>query len=136
MISNSRSTKWPLFLAALFAVGMMGQTAMAQVGVGTGGVPPFFEIEGDLDDFNIPGPDTPANDWHTFINADGTTNMGGADAVHHIVDLTKNNDLQVFAGADKLNDDPNTYDWKGGSTPPKDDMNNCNVVLCKLKKIP
>jgi len=114
-----------VFLATLFAVGMMGQTAMAQgVGLAAG----FFEIEGDLDPNTLES----GHDWHDFINADGSVNMMafGVDDVHHDKDGDDTSDGNQFAESVKLNSNPNTdWKWKVNGPNNKTDMDNCGVVL-------
>ncbi|MBI4721154.1 MAG: hypothetical protein HY770_08055 [Chitinivibrionia bacterium] len=43
----------------------------------------------------------------------------------HILDLTGNDDQDIFSGSDKkVFGDPNLYEWKAGSVPQKDDIQN------------
>jgi len=49
----------------------------------------------------------------------------------HILDGVKSADLDVFGSSNKVFDDPSTYEWKSGSTPPKDDMENGLIHLVK-----
>ena len=91
----------------------------AQISSGTaGGV---FEVDGDLDEQSDV-------DWHGLINADNSIN-GDPTKIFHVVDGIKKADASVFAKSDKVFHDPNTYNWKGGSVPQKDDMENCNFYL-------
>ncbi len=55
---------------------------------------------------------------------DASGNPVDATNTFHRIDLTGNNDLDVFAESDKVFHDPNTYNWKAGSVPQKDDIQN------------
>ncbi|MCH9032381.1 MAG: hypothetical protein IIB00_09010, partial [candidate division Zixibacteria bacterium] len=85
-------------------------------GIGSG-----FEIDGNL--FSQ-GKD----DWVMGASGNGVLDSAGnpidAVATIHVIDLTGNADLDVFAQSDKVFHDPNTYNWKAGSVPQKDDINN------------
>jgi hypothetical protein len=40
-------------------------------------------------------------------------------------------DSTVFDGSNKINDDPNTYEWKAGSVPNKNEINNASVQFSR-----
>jgi hypothetical protein len=53
-----------------------------------------------------------------------TTLPAGFVLVEHRLDGTSNNDRVFKGNSNKLSDDPNTYSWLSGNSPPKDDIGN------------
>ncbi len=104
-----------------------------------------FGIEGNLF-ANSPNVSSPAynnaSDWLDgdttggkigvgILNNNGTPKDGALPIpiTNHVLDLTGNSDLNTFAESDKVSHDPNTYDWKAGSVPQKDDIQNGLIYL-------
>ncbi len=133
--SSKRVLKFPLILLAFFAVLALNNSASAVVIAGNPdiGLPGGFGIEGNLwaNSPSIP-PYNNASDWlpnpvfgKVGIGVlDASGNPVDATKTFHRVDLTGNNDLDVFAESDKVFHNPNTYNWKAGSVPQKDDIQN------------
>ena len=126
-------------LVATLSLGLTS-TALAQGvvvnGVAPDGEPGGFGIDGNLRANSPGGAFSTASDWTPGPAGIGVGKLlcpSGApiDATKtfHIVDLTGNDDLNVFAESDKVQDDPNTYNWKAGSVPQKDDINNGLIHL-------
>src|SRR5690606_13930745 len=44
-------------------------------------------------------------------------------------------DLTIFASSNAINDDPNTYQWGAGSSPPKDEIQNCFVHFAEKENL-
>ncbi|MCH9032643.1 MAG: hypothetical protein IIB00_10355, partial [candidate division Zixibacteria bacterium] len=86
------------------------------------GVGSNFEIDG-----NLHSESSILDDWLAGAGG-GVLNSAGipfdSTLTFHVIDLTGNSDLDVFAQSDKVFHDPNTYNWKTGSVPQKDDINN------------
>src|SRR5262245_35092407 len=103
-------------------------TAHAQVAQG---IAPFvtpsggLQIEGTL---LANSPTLNIGDWVQNPGRGVLTNPGGVPldptTTFHKIDLTENDDLDTFDQSDKVNDNPNTYNWGAGSVPPKDDIQN------------
>ncbi|MBI4719715.1 MAG: hypothetical protein HY770_00460, partial [Chitinivibrionia bacterium] len=94
------------------------------------GVANGFGVDGNLLANSPGGIFLDTNDWLDGPGGTGTgvLNWNGTPKdptmTFHVLDLTGNADLDVFAESDKVFHDPNTYDWKGGSVPQKDDIQN------------
>ncbi len=96
------------------------------------GVAAGFGIDGNLLSRSPSGvPYGTTNDWVPGANAASTavlTNTGipvDPTKTYHSLDGYGGADLTVFgAASQKVSDNPNTYTWKAGSVPPKDDINN------------
>jgi hypothetical protein len=77
---------------------------------------PFSADDGDF----LPNELAPGSGGSVFTIAglpiDNTT-------AFHVIDGYDNADMNTFSGGSKLNDDPNTWTWKTGKPPAKDDMN-------------
>ncbi|MEJ2720184.1 MAG: hypothetical protein P8181_03460 [bacterium] len=111
----------------------MVSSAFAQVP--TPGMANGFEIDGNLYS-NNPGAvvglgsdwlDGPAGPGVGVLYSDG--NPKNPLFTLHIRDLIKNADTDIFSSSTKLTADPNTYTWKGGSVPQKDDIQNGFIHL-------
>src|SRR5574341_1360734 len=129
----TRVLKFPLMLLAFFAVLALNGSVSAVVVSGNPdiGLPGGFGIEGNLwaNSPSVP-PYNNASDWlpHAGGIGVGVLDASGVpiDATNtfHRIDSTGNNDLDVFAESDKVFHNPNTYNWKAGSVPQKDDIQN------------
>ena len=89
-----------------------------------------FEIDGNLHANNPGGIIGLGDDWlngpagpgTSLLNANGTPK--DPTTTFHVLDLTGNGDADVFDGSHKVFANPNTYKWKSGSAPQKDDIQN------------
>ncbi len=120
-------------LFAITAIGLPAAAQKAQDNVtdGTAGDGDIFEIDGNL----AGGDGSPVGDfdwtplWPTAITDPESPLIVVDGPMVWLVDGIKGADASVFAKSDKVFHDPSTYNWKTGSTPPKDDMNNCLFYL-------
>lgn len=98
---------------------------LSQPGLGGG-----FEVDGNLFSNNPGGIIGLGDDWLTGPAGPGTgvLNKNGTPkdplTTLHILDKTGGADLDVFDGSNKVDANPNTYKWKAGSAPQKDDIEN------------
>ena len=130
-----------IFTAFLFSISSIiyGQTSIqgiAPVLYPAGG----FAVDGDaISNYPQPGPYSNAGDWFSspLYVGNGATifNMETPDPFDLNYPMSKHwndgwqhgTDLTVFARSNKINDPPNTYEWKAGNVPNKDDINNATV---------
>jgi hypothetical protein len=91
-----------------------------------------FEIDGNLL-ANLPGGiiglgddwlDGPAGPGAGVLLPDALGTPKNPAVTFHILDLIENGDLDVFGKGNKVFHDPNSYQWKAGSVPPKNDIQN------------
>src|SRR5262245_58384236 len=125
-----------LLAVALITLGS-ASASWAQGGANAGVGKNNFGIDGNLltnSPANGPNPGDPstADDWLDGLAGPGVgvLNKNGTpkDPTHtrHGIDGTRlNADLTVFEGSNKIDDNPNTYEWKDGSVPQKDDIEHC-----------
>jgi len=127
--------------------GVLAQTSFGSAGKAqTGDLGNFkngFEIDGNLPANNFINPDSVGSDWtptpigfsglgEAHINcskvvqstADGGIMIYSQDGVAGI-----DNDSSVFAQSNKVNDDPNTYNYKEGTVSQKTDIQNIQIHL-------
>jgi len=79
--------------------------------------PPFSSDDGDF----LPNDGAPGTGGYVFT-LDGLP-VDTATAFH-VIDGYDADDSNIFTGGSKLNNDPNTWVWKPGKAPGKDDINN------------
>ncbi|MCH8991208.1 MAG: hypothetical protein IIA44_05590, partial [Acidobacteria bacterium] len=112
---------------ALLCAALLGTAASASAqgpGVASG-----FGIDGNLLSNSPASPYDTADDWVPGSNAAGTAVLDNAGVpidptnTFHSTDGIEGSDLSIFAGSNKVFEDPNTYEWKAGSTPQKTDIN-------------
>ncbi|MCK5078666.1 MAG: hypothetical protein KAR09_01915, partial [Bacteroidales bacterium] len=79
--------------------------------------PPFSADNGDF----LPNDAAPGSGGYVFTLAGLPVDTATA---FHIIDGYDNADFDIFTGGSKFNHDPNTWVWKPGKAPGKDDINN------------
>jgi|GEM_PF-4440050 len=79
--------------------------------------PPFSPDHGDF----LPGEGTSGSGGYVFTLAGVPLDTSLA---FHIIDGYGADDESIFTGGSKFNNDPNTWQWKQGKPPAKDDINN------------
>jgi large repetitive protein len=79
--------------------------------------PPFSSSNGDF----LPNNGAPGSGGFVFTLAGVPVDTATA---FHIIDGYGASDATEFTGGSKFNNNPNTWQWKTGNPPPKDDMNN------------
>jgi hypothetical protein len=111
--------------------------ALAQTS--TPGLANDFEIDGNLianapggiiglgDDWldGLPGPGT------GVLLPDALGTPKNPTFTFHIIDLIENDDMDIFGKGNKVFHDPNNYQWKTGSVPPKNDIQNGLIHFSK-----
>ncbi|MBP2680844.1 MAG: hypothetical protein H6Q78_707, partial [Candidatus Krumholzibacteriota bacterium] len=124
-----------LSAAIVFLVGSAALTASAQVpypGLANG-----FEVDGNLYSNNPGGLVGLGSDWLDGPPGPGVgvfLNSGVPKdplATWHFIDLIKSADQDVFGTSTKVTDNPNGFEWKAGSAPQKDDIQNGFVHLTR-----
>jgi hypothetical protein len=124
-------------LAVFLVIGLdlySPETAQAQQGVVPTTIPyGGFAIDGNLLS-RIPTTPPFSSDKGDFLPNDGAPGSGGyvftldgvpVDTVtaFHLTDGYDTDDSNIFTEGSKLNNDPNTWKWKTGKPPAKDDIN-------------
>jgi hypothetical protein len=115
----------PAFVVLMLCAFTSAHAQLSQPGLGGG-----FEVDGNLFSNNPGGIIGLGDDWLNGLAGPGTgvlnnngTPKDPANTIH-ILDKTGTADLDVFDGSNKVDANPNTYKWKAGSTPQKDDIQN------------
>ena len=150
---RSKVSQWGILCCCLLICtlcvtsGVLAQTSFGKAGKAqTGDLGNFkngFEIDGNLPANNFINPDSVGSDWtptpagfsglgEAHINcskvvlstADGGLMIYSQDGVAGI-----DNDSSVFAQSNKVNDNPNTYNYKEGTVSQKTDIQNIQIHL-------
>ena len=124
---------------AVFLTFGLGMYSLEPVQAQQGVAPTVIPAGGCAIDGNLLSrtPTTPpfSSENGDFLPNDGATGSGGyvftlagvpvdTSAAFHIIDGYDAADSSIFTGGSKLNHDPNTWVWKPGKAPAKDDINN------------
>ena len=115
----------PVFVVCLLTAFTNANAQLPMPGLGGG-----FEIDGNLFANNPGGIIGLGNDWldgpagpgSGVLNPDGTPK--DSHTTVHVLDGIDAADVNVFDGSNKVFANPNTYKWKSGSVPSKDDIQN------------
>src|SRR5688572_21519760 len=115
----------PVFVVCILTAFTNANAQLPMPGLGGG-----FEIDGNLFSNNPGGIVGLGNDWldgpagpgSGVLNHDGTPK--DPQATVHVLDGIEAADANVFDGSNKVFANPNTYKWKAGSVPQKDDIQN------------
>ena len=124
---------------AVFLTFGLGMYSLEPVQAQQGVAPTVIPAGGCAIDGNLLSrtPTTPpfSSDNGDFLPNDGATGSGGyvftlagvpvdTTTAFHIIDGYDDADANIFTGGSKFNHDPNTWVWKPGKAPAKDDINN------------
>jgi len=120
----------PRAFAPVLVVSILTAFSNVQAQAPVPGLGGGFEVDGNLYSNNPGGIIGLGDDWLTgpggpgtgVLNSDGTPK--NPMTTLHVRDLIGNADLDVFDGSNKVFANPNTYKWKAGSAPQKDDIQN------------
>jgi hypothetical protein len=126
-LGASQVKTWVIFAVAIAVLAIPAWAISPTTGLGNG-----FEIDGNLlanspaslPEFGDDWLDGPAGPGTGVLNSDPAGTPKDPTTTFHLLDLTKNDDLDIFATSNKVFDDPNDYEWKTGSVPQKDDIQN------------
>jgi hypothetical protein len=115
----------PVFVVLILSAFTNANAQLANPGLGGG-----FEVDGNLFANNPGGIIGLGDDWLSGAAGPGTgvLNKNGSPkdplTTFHVLDKVGGADLTVFDGSNKVDANPNTYKWKTGSAPQKDDIQN------------
>jgi hypothetical protein len=124
-LGASQVKTWVIFAAVVTVLTIPAWAQSPTIGLGND-----FEIDGNLLANSPPGLPEFGNDWLDgpagpgmgVLNSDLLGTPKDPNSTFHPIDLTGNADQDIFASSNKVFDDPNTYEWKAGSVPQKDDI--------------
>ncbi len=120
-----RRTLLSVITILVLSVAMTASAQAPHPGLASG-----FEVDGTLFANNPGGAIGTGSDWLDGPGGPGTgvlfPNGTPKDPLvtWHFIDLITTADQDVFAGSVKVDDNPNTYEWKASSAPAKDDIQN------------